>query len=158
MTTSTDVAGYDAPNRIPLVRILAGTIVAIAVAAMLNAIVFFIGDATGAFPDDFRFEAPMGGDETSMGVGNVMLSTISYLVVAGVVFAIISRFSRRPARVFLWVAVVVFLLSLVQPLTLEDAPNDMVAFLIAMHVVTTIVVVAVFTRLAAMSPGTPAAT
>ena len=149
MATPVDVAPpQGAPDRIPLIRILIGTIVAIVVAAILNVIVFFIGDAAGAFPDDFRFEAPMGGSETSMGVGNVILSTVSYLAIAGVVFAIISRFSRHPARVFLWVAIVVFLLSLLQPLMLEDAPNDMVAFLMLMHLVATFVVVAVYTRLA----------
>jgi hypothetical protein len=149
MATPTNVApAHDAPDRIPLVRILIGTIVAIVAATILNVIVFYIGDAAGAFPDDFRFEPPMGGGETSIGVGNVILTTVSYLAIAGVVFAIISRFSRRPARVFWWVAIVAFLLSLLQPLTLEDAPNDMVAFLMAMHVVATIVVVAVFTRLA----------
>jgi hypothetical protein len=78
----------------------------------------------------------------------VIFANGAYLAIAGVVFAIISRFSRRPARVFWWVAIVVMLFSLLQLLTLEDAPNDTIAFVIAMRIVATIVVVAVFTRLA----------
>lgn len=134
-------------ERIPLTRILIGTLAAIAAATVATVIVFFIGDAAGAFPDDFRFEAP-GGGETALGVGNVIFSTVSYLVVGGIVFAIISRLSRRPVRIFLYVAIAALILSFVQPFTLADAPGDMIAFLLLMHVVAAVVGVWVLLRTA----------
>lgn len=81
-------------RHIPLVKILVGTIAAIVAATVANVIAYYIGNAVGAFPDDFRFDAP--GGESSMGVGNVILTTVMYLALGGIVFAIISRLSRCP--------------------------------------------------------------
>jgi len=39
------------------------------VASVLNVIVYYIGDAAGAFPGDFRFEPLMGDSETGIDVG-----------------------------------------------------------------------------------------
>ncbi|MDQ3657723.1 MAG: DUF6069 family protein [Chloroflexota bacterium] len=144
--SSNDMMSSQSPRRIPLVRILIGTLAAIVAATVVNVIVFSIGDAAGAFPDDFRFSAP--GGETSMGVGNVILTTITYLVFGGVVFAIISRLSTRPVRVFWYVAAVAFVLSLVTPFTIEDAPGDMIAFLLLMHLLAAVIGVWVMTRVA----------
>lgn len=127
-------------GRIPFQKILVGTIAAIAAAIVVNVIVFFIADVAGAFPDDFRFEAP-GGGETTMGMGNVVFSTISYLLVAGIVFAIVSRVSSRPVRTFLFVAAVALILSFITPFTIPDAPGGMVATLLIMHVLTAVVAV-----------------
>lgn len=136
----------ESSRRIPLVRILVGTIAAIVAATVVNVIVFYIGDAAGAFPDDFRFDSP--GGETSMGVGNVILTTVMYLALGGIVFAIISRLSRRPVRMFWYVATVAFVLSLVTPFTLEGAPGDMIAFLLLMHLLAAVIGVWVMTRVA----------
>jgi len=145
--SSKDTVSSQSPRRIPLVRILIGTLAAIVAATVVNVIVFSIGDAAGAFPDDFRFSAP-GGGETSMGVGNVILTTITYLAVGGIVFAIISRLSSRPVRVFWYVAAVAFVLSLVTPFTIEDAPGDMIAVLLIMHLLAAVIGVWVMTRVA----------
>ncbi len=134
-------------GRIPLTKVLLGTVAAIVAAIVVNVIVFFIADVAGAFPDDFRFEAP-GGGETTMGLGNVMFSTISYLVIGGVVFAIISRLSSRPVRTFLIVAAVALILSFITPFTIPDAPGGMVAALLVMHVLTAVVAVWVMLRVA----------
>ncbi len=56
--SSNDTASSQSPQRIPLVKILIGTLAAIVVATVVNVIVFYIGDAAGAFPDDFRFNGP----------------------------------------------------------------------------------------------------
>jgi hypothetical protein len=134
-------------ERIPLARILMATVGAIGAAIVANVIVFFIGDAAGAFPDDYRFSPP-GGGETGMGVGNVIFSTITFLAIAGIVFAIISRVSGRPVRIFLYVAAVALVLSFFQPFTLPDPPGSMIAFLLLMHVVAAVVGVLVLLRLA----------
>jgi len=145
--SSNDTASSQSPQRIPLVKILIGTLAAIVAATVVNVIVFYIGDAAGAFPDDFRFNAP-GGGETSMGVGNVIFSTVLYLALGGVAFAIINRLSSRPVRIFLYVAAVALLLSFIQPFTLGDAPGDMVAVLLLMHLLAAVIGVWVMTRVA----------
>lgn len=134
-------------GRLSYAGIALGTAAAIVAATIVNVIVFYIGDAAGAFPDDFRF-APPGGGETSLGVGNVILSTIMFLALGGIVFAIINRFSSRPVRIFIYVAIAACLLSFIQPFTIEDAPGDMIAFLLVMHVLAAIVGVWVMTRVA----------
>jgi hypothetical protein len=148
MATPSNVTVSDATrDRIPLVKILIGTVAAIVAATVVNVIVFYIGDAAGAFPDDYRFDPPMGG-ETSMGVGNVISTTVSYLAAAGIVFAIISRLSNRPIRIFTIVAAVALVLSFFSPFTLEDAPGDMIAVLLLMHVLSAVIGVWVITRFA----------
>jgi len=137
----------ESQERIPLIRILVATVGAIMAGIVANIIVFVIGDAAGAFPDNYRFSPPAGG-ETSMGIGTVILSTFSFLAVGGIVFAIVSRLSRRPVRIFLYVAAAALVLSFFQPFTLQDAPGDMVVFLLLMHVAAAVVGVLVMLRLA----------
>ena len=132
-------------ERIPLVRILVGTIAAIVAASVVNVIVYYIADAAGAFPDGFRFDAP--GGETSMGVGNVIFTTTFYLAIGGIVFGVISRLTTRPVRMFWYVAAVAFLLSLFTPFTI-DAPGDMVVTLLLMHLLAAVIGVGVMTRVA----------
>ncbi len=144
--SSNDPMSGQSPRRIPLVRILIGTLAAIVAATVVNVIVFSIGDAAGAFPDDFRFSAP--GGETSMGVSNVVSTTITFLALGGIVFAVISRLSSRPVRVFWYVAAVAFVLSLVTPFTIEDAPGDMIAVLLLLHLLAAVIGVWVMTRVA----------
>jgi hypothetical protein len=134
-------------GRIPFTRILLGTLAALVAAIVVNVIVYFIGDAAGAFPDDYRFEA-FGGSETTMGVGNVIFTTLSYFVFAGIVFAIISRLSARPVRIFWYVAAVALLLSLFQPFTLSDPPGGMIPTLLIMHVLSAVIAVVVMPRVA----------
>ncbi len=83
-----------------------------------------------------------------MGVGNVIFSTVLYLALGGVAFAIINRLSSRPVRIFLYVAAVALLLSFIQPFTLGDAPGDMVAVLLLMHLLAAVIGVWVMTRVA----------
>ncbi len=145
--SSNDMVANESPRRLPLMKILMGTIAAIVAATVVNVIVFYIGDAAGAFPDDFRFSTP-GGGETSLGVGNVIFSTVLYLAIGGIVLAIINRLSSRPVRIFLYVAAVALLLSFIQPFTIEDAPGDMIAFLLTMHVLAGVIGVWIMTRVA----------
>ena len=142
-----DTMSSRSPQRIPLVRILIGTMAAIVAATVVNVIVFSIGDAAGAFPDDFRFTAP-GGGETSMGIGNVIFSTALYLALGGIVLAIVNRLSSRPVRTFVYVAAAVCVLSFIQPFTLEDAPGDMIAFLLLMHLLAAVIGVWVMIKVA----------
>lgn len=134
-------------SRIAIGKVAIGTIAGAIAATVANAIVFFIADAAGAFPDDVLVESP-GGDPAPTGVGTVIFATMTQLVIAGIVFAVIVRFSDRPIRLFWSVAAVVLVLTLALPFTIDDAPGDMLVALLLMHVLAAIVGVGVMTRIA----------
>jgi hypothetical protein len=85
---------------------------------------------------------------------DVIVSSLGATIAAGLVWALIVRFAKDPTRTFRIVAAVALLLSLAAPLQvgLADPPDypgtdaGSVGTLIAMHVVTAAICVAVFTR------------
>jgi hypothetical protein len=84
----------------------------------------------------------------------VIVSTLAGVIAAGVVYAVVARLARDPARTFTVVAVVALLLSFAAPLMvgLEDPPEypgtdaASVGTLMAMHVVTAAIAVVALTR------------
>jgi hypothetical protein len=90
-------------------------------------------------------------------VGQIIGATIVYLLIGTAVFALIARFSSRPARHYLIVATIALLLSLALPISAgfgdgaSAAPVATVATVITlslMHVVSYIISVTLFIRLA----------
>ncbi len=85
---------------------------------------------------------------------DVIVSSIGATLVAGLVWALIVRFAKDPVKTFRIVAAVALVLSLAAPLQvgLADPPDypgtdaGSVGTLIAMHVVTAAICVALFTR------------
>jgi Family of unknown function (DUF6069) len=77
----------------------------------------------------------------------VALSTLGGVIAAGVVYAVIERLARDPARVFVIVAAIALLLSLYAPLTVEDGDAGSVGTLIAMHVVAAAISVSALVRI-----------
>jgi glucose dehydrogenase len=84
----------------------------------------------------------------------VIVSTLAGVIAAGLVYAVVARLARDPARTFSIVAVVALLLSFAAPLMvgLEDPPEypgtdaASVGTLMAMHVVTAAIAVVALTR------------
>lgn len=111
-------------------RLGLATLFAALAEAVVNAIVYFIASALGAFPDRVTL---VGNSPASAGL--VVLTSIIGVVAAAIVFAVIGRFSRRPARRFRIVATVALIVSLVFPASIPDAPAGMIATLILMHIV-----------------------
>jgi hypothetical protein len=81
------------------------------------------------------FDIPQPAFEP-LNVRPVILSTLGGVIAAGLVYALIKRTTDDPRRVFLIVAVVALLLSLIAPLTIDDpnADAESVGTLVAMHV------------------------
>jgi purine-cytosine permease-like protein len=85
---------------------------------------------------------------------DVIVSSLGATIAAGIVWALIVRFAKDPARTFRIVAAVALVLSLAAPLQvgLADPPDypgtdaGSVGTLILMHLVTAAICVAVFTR------------
>ncbi len=132
-------------ERIPLRKIAIATIVAAIAAAIVNAIVFLIADAAGAMPESVKVDNP-GGGSSSIELATVVTVTIYPLLLAGVLLAVLARFSKRPLQLFWVISAVVLVLSFFEPFVfLDDAPGDMIAALLTMHVVAAVVGVGVIT-------------
>lgn len=135
-------------SRIPLTRVLIATIAALVAVVVANAALFYIADALGWFPSDVTIE-DMNGDNVPLEIGAIVSVSVISMVAAGVVFALVSRFARRPYRSFAIIAGVVFLLSLYTPFTIPDAPAGMIVSLLLMHVVAAVLGVWVLFRVTA---------
>ena len=99
-------------------------------AAVINAVLYFIGAALGWMPETVL--TPMGVPVT---IVPVVASTVVALVVATIVYSILNRFTGNPNRWFTIVAVVLLVVSFASPLTLPGAPTMMIVVLEAMHLV-----------------------
>jgi len=113
-----------------LVAIWRNGLIAAIVAAVINAILFYIGAAAGGFPASVL--TPMGVPITVM---PVIIATVLGIVVGTLGYAILSRFTTNPNRWFTIVAIVVLLLMVYNPFTLVGAPVLMIALLQIMHLV-----------------------
>ena len=105
-------------------------LIAIVVATVVNAVLYFVGAALGWIPDTVL--SPMGLPVT---IVPVVASTVVALVVATIVYSILNRFTGNPNRWFTIIAVVVLVVSAASPLTLPGAPVMMIVVLEAMHLV-----------------------
>ncbi len=121
---------------------LARVALAASAAVVANLILRAIGVAAFDIPDGFEEIAPRP----------VVLSTLGGVLAAGLVFAAVARLASDPVRTYLAIVVVVLLLSLWPPLTL-DADTGAKATLATMHVVTAAICAFVFTRSARPSSG-----
>ena len=101
------------------------------IAAVINTIIYFIGKAAGAFPESIiipNANAPLK-------LPPVILASLIGVLVGGIVFAVIARFSTKPISVFQIVAAVVLILSLATPFQIPNAPLGMVLLLELMHLI-----------------------
>ncbi len=115
--------------------LVAATLAAAVTAAVANLLLRVLGvEALG-----------VDGDFEPLAVRAVVLSSVVAVVAAGLVFALLARTTRDPLRVFLPLAGVLLVLSLIPPLTVEDGDAAAKATLAAMHVITAAICVAAFT-------------
>jgi hypothetical protein len=105
-------------------------LIAIVVAVVGNAVLYFIGAALGWIPNTVLTE--MGQPIT---IVLVVASTIVALVVATIVYSILNRFTSNPNRWFMIIAVIVLVVSAMRPLSLPGAPVMMIVVLEVMHLV-----------------------
>jgi Family of unknown function (DUF6069) len=75
------------------------------------------------------------GQEMPFWPGAVPLFSIVASLAAGIVYALIARFTPRANSLFLWTGTAVLLLSFATPLSIKNAPASVIIGLEAMHVV-----------------------
>jgi hypothetical protein len=116
-------------------------VLALVVASVANAVVYFVASALGAIPETVLV-GPMSLPITLFPV----VSATTMGAIAGIiVYALLLRFTRQSKRIFMGMAAVVLVLAIGPTLTL-GAPVGMVIALNVMHVVAGVAVVAVLTR------------
>ena len=116
--------------------LIARTALAAIAAVVINVIVRALALALFDVPDDFEHIA----------LRAVIVSTLVGVIAAALVYAVVRRVARDPARTFTIVAVVALLLSLAAPLSLGFEEAAAVGTLVLMHVLTAAIVVVAFTR------------
>jgi len=120
-------------------RLLWVGLLAAMVAAAANSLVRVISVILFDIPPDFQ----------PLTLGPVVISSVVGALGATVAFGIVIRFARRPIRLFRTVAVVVLLLSFLNPiLALPEASLQTILTLEFMHVVVAAVSVGLLTTLA----------
>jgi len=112
-------------------------VLAAVIAAVINAIIWLIARALGV---SFRVQPP-GQTESTVNLLRVILITLVPILLGVGVYVLLHRVTRRPFLVFLVIALLIFVLSLLPPLSAADETGTQVA-LILMHIVATLAVLA----------------
>lgn len=110
-------------------------ILAAAMAALVNAVLWIIARAVGV---SLRVQPP-GEPESEVSLLAVVILTAVPIVLGTGVYALLRRWSRRPFLIFLVLALLVFALLLVPPFAATERPGTRF-LLILMHVVATVAV------------------
>ena len=131
-------------GRVAWGRLVPVGLLAAVAAAVANALVYFVALGLGFIPQGFLIRMTSG--EMPLTVGLVAITSVVGAVGAGVVFAVIGQFARRPVGLFRIVAAVALVLSFAMPLTIPDAPVTVVLSLEVMHVEAWAVIVGILTR------------
>jgi hypothetical protein len=116
-----------------------GTVIA---AVLANVVVYYIGAAVVGYDAQFLPLATVGG---------TLFFTIIPAIVAVILYALLLRFTRNPARIFTIIAAVVLVVSLIPDFTyIPTVPGVTVgqtAILVLMHIVAAVVIVGMLTTL-----------
>ncbi|MUT65958.1 DUF6069 family protein [Paenibacillus sp. NEAU-GSW1] len=119
-----------ASKRLTLKAYAVRAFVAALIATVLNIVVYYIGDAAGAFPSTIEV---MAGK--SLQISNVIMMSVLGTLIGMVIFAAVGSL-----KIFRIIAIVGFILLLFTPASVKDPTTEFVVYLEIMHVVATVVV------------------
>ena len=126
-------------ERIDLGRLWWASLLAGLGAVVANVLVYFIVSAAGAIPSSVLIP----GLNQPITVVLVIINSFIPALLAGVLLALLNRFTRRPVRSFRIIAAVLLVISFVNPLTIPGAPLTMILALDLMHVIAAAIIVGV---------------
>lgn len=112
-------------------KIMGLTLIGALVSAAINAGLFFIGKGFGAFPEDVLIP----NQNKPITLVPVIMASILPLLIAGLVMGLLNRFAKKSKLIFNIIAVVLLLLSLINPFMIPAAPLSMPIMLNLMHIV-----------------------
>jgi hypothetical protein len=136
------------PARVDYRRLWWVTPLAGLAAALLNALLYLLARAAGALP----LTVLLPNLNEPLGLRLVILNSLLPALLAGPLLALLGKWSKHPVRTFRLLAAIVFLLSLVTPFGIAQAPLPMVLVLELMHLVAAGVITYALT-VGATSPG-----
>ena len=127
---------------VPASRLWWVIMLAIFLATAANVVLFFVLTDVLGSPLHFPTQFPPP-ELAPLSVSEVVLFSVIFSVGASFVFVLVGNFSKRPARTFLIISLVVLALSTALPLKIPSPPVAMASKLglIAMHIIGAIVVV-----------------
>lgn len=126
--------------------VMRNTIIAAIVTVVLNLVVYFIGDRAGWIPDE------LPGTAETFGIPAIIISTLIPIIGGGVVLTLLIHATTHPVRMFCMIAAVVFIVTLVGPLSVAGASTSFRSFLVILHVITAAVGIVLLIRDVAEEP------
>lgn len=106
------------------------TFIMTGVSLVLNMILYFIGTAAGWIPDD------MPASTEAFSMVSVILMSIIPVLLFGALMVFIANNAPRASRLFTIILLVVLIISVMIPFTLQDIESSFQFTLLAMHIVT----------------------
>lgn len=126
--------------------IVRNTVIAAITALVLNLILYTIGEQAGWIPDNLPSRAE------AFGLPALIASTLIPIVGGGILLTILIHVSHHPVLMFCLISSVVFIATLVAPLSVAGASTSFRLFLVSLHLVTVIVGVTLLIRGVADEP------
>jgi len=118
-------------NNVHYSKILVEALKAIGIAAVVNAVLFFVLFAAKMIDP----HVGVGPANDPIHVGAVVMSTVVFLAIATAIFLLLVRFTSNPARIFTWVCAIGFVLLLANPfLMIQNIPTSMGIAVDLLHV------------------------
>ncbi len=103
--------------------------------AAINAVLYFIGDATGLMDEAIGIPGPDGALQPITLLPVIMSSIIPTLIAAGVL-ALLNRFTENPLRIYGIVTLILFVVTLGNPFfSIPNIPLSMGIWMDLMHAV-----------------------
>ena len=110
---------------------------AIVIATVINIIIYYIGSALDVFDGDVI--NPMTDSE--LGVTDVIMTSITFLIMGTIAYFLVDRFTENTKTNFRNLAGVGYILSLFNPMMIDNIEALTYVFLIAMHTASAIIFV-----------------
>lgn len=104
---------------------------AIVSSIVINSILFYLGKAAGALPDTVLIP----NQNAPITIVPIIISSIVPSIIAGLVMALINKFSSKPKKIFNIIAIILVILSFANPFMIPQVPMAMVVVLNLMHIV-----------------------
>ena len=104
--------------------------IAAAVSLVVNVIIYFLGTSAGWIPDD------MPSSTELFSLFSVILASTIPVVIFGALMVYLATNAPRASRLFTIILLVVLIVAVMIPMTLQDIPDSFQFTLVAMHIVT----------------------
>lgn len=100
------------------------------VSLVINVIIYFIATAADWIPDD------MPASTEVFSLGSVIVASTLPVVLFGALMVYLANHAPRASRLFAIILLVVLIIAVMIPMTLQDIPESFQFTLVAMHIVT----------------------